>query len=89
MVTSNHIHLLVLDAGGQNVIPDSIKLMAGRTAQEFNQRKNRKGAFWEDRYHATAVECDKHMILIWPDPTRMTMKLNDRQISFYNSLQMH
>jgi hypothetical protein len=35
---------------------------AGRTGQEFNQRKNRKGAFWEDRYHATAVEGDFHLI---------------------------
>ena len=34
------------------------KLPAGRTAQEYNLRKNRKGAFWEDRYHATAVEDD-------------------------------
>lgn len=34
----------------------------GRTGQEFNQRKNRKGAFWEDRYHATAVEGDFHLI---------------------------
>ena len=56
MVTSNHIHLLALDTGGRNVIPDSIKLVAGRTGQEYNVRKNRKGAFWEDRYHATAVE---------------------------------
>jgi hypothetical protein len=36
--------------------------MAGRTGQEFNQRKNRKGAFWEDRYHATVVEADFHLI---------------------------
>ena len=55
MVTSNHVHLLVFDNGGRNVIPDSIKLVAGRTGQEYNVRKNRKGAFWEDRYHATAV----------------------------------
>ena len=27
-----------------------------------DSRKNRKGAFWEDRYHATAVETDKHLI---------------------------
>jgi hypothetical protein len=27
-------------------------LIAGRTGQEFNQRKSRKGAYWEDRYHA-------------------------------------
>jgi len=36
-------------------------LIAGRTGQEYNQRKNRKGAFWEDRYHATAIECDRHL----------------------------
>lgn len=60
-VTSNHIHLLVIDSG-REVIPKSIQLVAGRTAQEYNQRKNRKGAFWEDRYHATAIETDKHLI---------------------------
>jgi len=36
-------------------------LVAGRTGQEYNQRKGRKGAFWEDRYHATAVEADSHL----------------------------
>ena len=41
-----HIHLLVFDNGGRNIIPDSIKLVAGRTSQEYNARKNRKGAFW-------------------------------------------
>ena len=61
MVTSNHIHLLAFDNGGRNVIPDSIKLTAGRTGQEYNNRKNRKGAFWEDRYHATAVEKNRHL----------------------------
>ena len=40
----------------------SIKLVAGRTGQEYNQRKNRNGAFWEDRYHATAVSSDRHLI---------------------------
>jgi len=61
MVTSNHIHLLVKDTG-KNVIPKSMQLIAGRTAQMYNQRKNRKGAFWEDRYHATAVQTDEHFI---------------------------
>jgi putative transposase len=61
MVTSNHIHLLVYDTGGRNVIPDSIKLIAGRTGQEYNVRKSRKGAFWEDRYHATAVESSRYL----------------------------
>jgi len=61
MVTSNHIHLLAMDNGGRNVIPDSIKLIAGRIGQEYNVRRNRKGAFWEDRYHATAVEKNRYL----------------------------
>ena len=61
-VTSNHIHLLVADDADRKTIPDSIKLVAGRIGQEFNQRKKRKGAFWEDRYHATAVENGEHLL---------------------------
>ena len=61
MVTSNHIHLLVVDTGEKDVIPKSMQLVAGRTGQEYNQRKNRKGAYWEDRYHATAVESGDHL----------------------------
>jgi putative transposase len=60
-VTSNHIHLLVRDNGEREVIPASMQLIAGRMAQEYNLRKERQGAFWEDRYHATAVETDKHL----------------------------
>jgi len=61
MVTSNHIHLLVVD-GDTDVISRSLQLIAGRTAQGFNQRKGRKGAFWEDRYHATAIESGQHLL---------------------------
>lgn len=61
IVTSNHIHLLVVD-DGRGAIAKSMQLIAGRTAQEYNQRKQRKGAFWEDRYHATAVERDDHLV---------------------------
>ncbi|BEH10478.1 MULTISPECIES: transposase [Geobacter] len=60
-VTSNHVHLLVVDTKPE-VVAKSIQLIAGRTAQEFNQRKNRKGAFWEDRYHATAIERNEHLV---------------------------
>jgi hypothetical protein len=38
-----------------------MQLIAGRTAQEYNQRKKRRGAFWEDRYHATAIQQDEHL----------------------------
>jgi len=61
MVTSNHVHLVIRDDKGEEVIPQTVQLVAGRTGQEYNQRKNRKGAFWEDRYHATAVEADSHL----------------------------
>ena len=61
VVTSNHIHLLVRDTG-HGEIPPSMQLIAGRTAQQYNQRKKRKGAFWEDRYHATAVATDNHLV---------------------------
>jgi len=60
-VTSNHIHLLVVGNNERDIIPNSIKLIAGRTGQEFNQRKRRNGAFWKDRYHATAVESGQHL----------------------------
>jgi len=46
-VTSNHIHLLVVDDGDRDTIPKSIQLVAGCSAQEYNQRKKRKGAYWE------------------------------------------
>jgi hypothetical protein len=38
-----------------------MQLVAGRTGQEYNRRKQRKGAFWEDRYHATAVDANAHL----------------------------
>jgi len=60
MVTSNHVHLLVKDTV-EGVIARSMQLIAGRTAQEYNCRKARLGAFWEDRYHATAIQTGEHL----------------------------
>ena len=60
VVTSNHVHLLVKDMG-RGEIACSMQLISGRVAQQFNRRKSRKGAFWEDRYHATAVQADGHL----------------------------
>ena len=62
IVTSNHIHLLVADNRLRDAIPRSMQLLAGRTGQEYNKRKKRKGAFWQDRYHATAVQSNAHLI---------------------------
>lgn len=60
IVTCNHIHLLVQDRG-EREIARSMQLIQSRTAQKYNRRKLRKGAFWEDRYHATAVDTDQHL----------------------------
>jgi putative transposase len=62
MVTSNDIHLLVVDDGDRDVIPRSIQVAAGRAGQAYNIRKSRKGAFWEDRHHATAIESGEHLL---------------------------
>jgi hypothetical protein len=58
---SNHIYLLVYNHK-EDVIPKPMQLIAGRTARGYNIRKNRTGAFWEDRYHATAVDTNGHLI---------------------------
>ncbi|MFO7761670.1 MAG: transposase [Thermodesulfobacteriota bacterium] len=61
-VTSNHIHLLVYSNHDRGTVPRALQLVAGRVGQEYNQRKNRNGAFWEDRYHATAVDSGEHLV---------------------------
>ena len=61
IITSNHVHLLVEGGKDEECIPRSMQLMAGRTAQQYNRRKGRAGAFWEDRYHGTAVESSRHL----------------------------
>jgi putative transposase len=61
IVTRNHVHLLVRDRG-KDEIALSMQLVAGCTGQAYNERKARPGAFWQDRYHATAVESDSHLL---------------------------
>jgi putative transposase len=61
IVTSNHIHLVVASPENRESIPKAMQLVAGRTAQEYNRRKGRKGAFWQDRYHATVIETGEHL----------------------------
>ena len=38
-----------------------MQLIPSRAAQYYNRTKNRKGAYWEDRYHATAVDADEYL----------------------------
>jgi putative transposase len=59
-VTCNHIHLIVLGSDDPLHVSRSMQLTAGRTAEEYNHRKGRKGAFWEDRYHATIIDSGEY-----------------------------
>jgi putative transposase len=59
-VTCNHVHLLVLDRGGDE-IACGMQLIAGCVGRAYNRRKRHPGAFWEDCYHATAVDTDEHL----------------------------
>ena len=60
-VTCNHIHLLAVDSR-KEVISKSMQLLSGATGQAYNSRKNRKGAFWEDRFYTTAIESGVHLL---------------------------
>jgi putative transposase len=61
VITCNHVHVLARE-DMDGAIARGMQLVAGRTAQEFNARKERRGAFWEDRYHATAVDSGDHLV---------------------------
>lgn len=56
IATRNHVHLLLKDNSNDFTISEFMQLMQSRTAQEYNIRKDRRGAFWDDRYHATAID---------------------------------
>ena len=61
IVTRNHIHLLVCDGASGEIAP-AMQLVAGRTAQAHNKREGRVGAFWQGRYHRTAIQSDHHLV---------------------------
>lgn len=71
-----------------------MQLVSGRTAQEFNTRKSRNGAFWEDRYHATAVQTDGHLArcIAYIDQNMVRAGVvqhpRDWEVSGYNEIQI-
>ncbi len=60
IVTSNHVHLLVKDTGG-NVIAAEHAVHRRSNRAGVQSAKGRHGAFWEDHYHATAIQADEHL----------------------------
>ena len=59
-ITSNHTHDIAIELrkGGISRMMQSLE---GSFAGSFNRRKNRSGAFWEDRYHCTMIEDGEHL----------------------------
>src|SRR5687767_12934113 len=70
-----------------------MQLIAGRTAQEYTRRKNRHGAFWEDRYHATAFQAGDylHQCVAYIDLNMMRAGVvkhpRERETSGYREIQ--
>ena len=60
-VTSNHIHLLLAPSNTTTEVSRLMQRVQGQHALSYNKRRERHGAFWEDRYHVTMVESGLHL----------------------------
>lgn len=60
VVTCNHSHLLVWSERPSEVT-GLMQYLAGTTAQDYNRRKKRRGAYWGDRYHVTLIQSGPHL----------------------------
>jgi putative transposase len=60
VATLNHTHVLVWSEHASE-ISGLMQYVSGVTAQDYNRRKERRGAYWTDRYHATLVQSERHL----------------------------
>ncbi len=59
-ITSNHVHL-VTSTNDRATIAGLMQRFEGDHARAYNRRKQRSGAFWEGRYHATMIATGNHL----------------------------
>ena len=59
-LTSTHIHLIAYSKK-EGAISRLMQLVEGCVAQQYNKRKDRKGAYWEDRYHCTLIGTGRYL----------------------------
>ena len=59
-ITSNHTHLL-LKVRRPARVSVFMRQLEGEFAAHYNRRKQRRGAFWSERYHATVIEDGCHL----------------------------
>ena len=60
-ITSNHVHLLLTSRGSDESISGLMQALEGEFAQAYNRRKNRSGAYWGDRFHATMIDSGEYL----------------------------
>jgi putative transposase len=60
IITSNHVHI-VAESGRSSEIADLMRLAEGCCGEQYNRRKGRSGAFWEDRYGATIIDSGPYL----------------------------
>ena len=54
-ITRNHVHI-VAESGYASEVADLMRLVEGCCGGQYDRRKGRGGAFWEDRYGATMID---------------------------------
>ena len=59
-ITSNHVHLLAF-AEAPDQVSEFVQKADGEFAQDYNRRKGRSGAFWQDRFHSTLVDSGQYL----------------------------
>jgi len=59
-ITSNHVHLVAV-ADDVEGVPALMQQVQGEFAEDYNRRRRRSGAFWDDRYHCTMVQSGRHL----------------------------
>ena len=59
-ITSNHTHILVIVHRPAR-LSTFMRHLEGEFASRYNRLKHRRGAFWNERYHATLVEDGCHL----------------------------
>jgi putative transposase len=59
-ITRNHVHLLLSEEITRQV-SNFMQKVQGEFAQQYNRKKQRSGAVWGGRYHATMIEGGRHL----------------------------
>ena len=91
VLMTNHVHLMLtpLVVGA---VSRMMGLLGARYVRYVNRTRNRTGTLWEGRYHASLVECDRHLLAtcryIDLNPVRagLVSRVSDYRWSSYGAL---